>query len=76
MSLENVDYTYKIESETELQEAKWLIQQGFYKDMDDYISRITRMEIRIMKRKATERKKATNPTKKRIIGAVKKNKAA
>jgi len=43
------DYRYKIESETELQEAKWLIEIGMFKDMDQYISQLTRAAVRRMK---------------------------
>ena len=43
------DYLYKIQSETELEEAKWLIAQGDFKDLDDYINYLTRAEIRWMK---------------------------
>jgi len=43
------DYRYKIQSETELEEAKWLIAQGDFKDLDDYINYLTPAEIRWMK---------------------------
>jgi hypothetical protein len=42
-------YRYKITTPEELREAKWLIEQGDFKDMDDYIDSLTRAEIRYMK---------------------------
>jgi len=65
-------YRYKIIFPEELREAKWLIEQGDFKDMDDYIDVMTRMEIRIMKREDAEKKKKV--TKRKIV--VKKDKAA
>ena len=70
------DYCYKIQSETEMAQAKWMIEQGLYKDLQDYIDSCTRMEIRIMKRKDTTKKKGTSARKKRQIEPTKKNKAA
>jgi hypothetical protein len=43
-------YRYKITTPEELREAKWLIEQGDFKDMDDYIDSLTRAEIRYMRR--------------------------
>ncbi len=57
------DYRYKIVTPEELREAKWLIEQGDYKDMDDYIDRITRIEIRVMKRADAEKKKKKHKQK-------------
>lgn len=42
-------YRYKITTPEDLREAKWLIKQGGFKDMDDYIDSLTRAEIRYMK---------------------------
>jgi len=58
------DYHYQIESEVELDEAKWMIGEKIYRDMDDYINSCTRMEIRRMKRRDAElRKGAVTKTK-------------
>ena len=70
------DYRYEIESETELKEAKWQIEQGDYKDLDDYINCYTRSEKRRMKRMDAEKEKNGTATKKRHIETMKKNKAA
>jgi hypothetical protein len=35
-----------------------MIEQGFYKDVQDYIDSCTRMEIRIMKRQDADKKNA------------------
>ncbi len=43
-------YRYKIVTPEERREAKWLIEQGDFKDMEDYIDCMTRIEKRIMKR--------------------------
>ena len=51
------DYRYEIQSETELNEAKWMIGQKIYKDMKDYIDSCTNMEIRRMKRQEAEKNK-------------------
>jgi DNA replication initiation complex subunit (GINS family) len=69
-------YRYEIQSETELDEAKWLIEQGFYKDLEDYINRLTLMEIRIMKRQDAEKKKRMAARKKRHIITINKDIAA
>jgi hypothetical protein len=42
-------YRCKISTPEELREAKWLIAQGDFKDMDDYIDSLTRAEIKYMK---------------------------
>ena len=70
------NYRYKIESETELAEAKWQIEQGDYKDLDDYINCYTRSEKRRLKREETEQNKRTEARKKRRIESVQRNKAA
>lgn len=51
------DYQYKIQSETELEEAKWLISIGSYKDLDDYIDSYTKSEKKYMKQRDAEREK-------------------
>ncbi len=70
------NYRYEIITPEELREAKWLIGEGDFKDMEDYISAMTRMEIKIMKRQDAEKKKRADARKKRRIEAVKKSKAA
>ena len=44
-----IAYRYKITTPEELREAKWLIEQGDFKDMDDYIDSLTRAELRYKK---------------------------
>jgi hypothetical protein len=70
------DYRYEIVTPEELREAKWLIKEGDFKDMDDYINCITRAEIRRMKREDAEKKKRADIRKKRRLETMKKNKAA
>jgi len=65
-------YGYEIVTPEELREAQWLIEQGDYKDMEDYINRITRMEISIMK--DADAKKMKTSQKKRL--AAKRRNAA
>ncbi len=43
------DYRYKITTPEELREAKWLIEQGDFKDLEDYIDSLTKAEIRYQK---------------------------
>ena len=50
------DFQYEI-SDVELEEAKWLIEQGDFKDLDDFIEGSRRAEIRMMKRADAEKKK-------------------
>lgn len=64
------NFKYEIIFPEELREAKWLIEQGDFKDMDDYINCMTRMEISMMKeaeaekkRKALKRKQAAKKRK-------------
>ncbi len=52
------NYRYQIVTPEELREAQWLIEQGDYKDMEDYITRITRVEISIMKDADAKKKKS------------------
>ncbi len=70
------DYRYKIQSQTELEEAQWLIEEGDFKDLDDYINCLTRAEIRRMKREDAEKKKRADARKTKRIETVKKNHAA
>ena len=71
------DYRYEIVTPEELREAKWLIEvEHDFKDMEDYINAMTRMEIIMMKRADAEKKKRADTRKKRRIDAMKKNKAA
>ena len=65
------DYRYQIVTPEELREANWLIEQGDYKDMEDYINRITRVEISIMKDADAKKMKAL---KKRRLAAKKRKK--
>jgi hypothetical protein len=69
-------YRYEIVTSEELREAKWMIAQGDYADMDDYIDQFTKSEIRRMKQEDIEKKKRTDARKKKSIETVKKNKAA
>ncbi len=48
------NYRYEIVNPDELREAKWLIEQGDFKDIDDYIDKLTHAEIRRMKREDVE----------------------
>ena len=59
------NYRYKIESATELREAKWQIEIGDYKDLDDYINCYTRSEKRRMKREDAEQLKRIEARKSR-----------
>ena len=69
------DYRYKIVTPEELREAKWLIEEGDYKDMDDFIERMTRIHKRIMKREDAEKNKRTLAKRKKIVTG-KRSKAA
>ncbi len=51
------DFRYEIIFPEELREAKWLIEQGLFKDMGDYIDSMTRIHKRMMKREDAEKKK-------------------
>ena len=70
------DYRYQIQSETELEEAKWLIEQGDFKDLEDYINCLTRAEIKWLKEQDAQKKKLTAARKNRRIETTKKNRAA
>ncbi len=70
------DYRYEIVTPEELREAKWMIEQGDYKDLDDYIERFTRSEIRRMKSEDAEKKKRADAKRMRHLDTIKKNKAA
>ncbi len=67
------DFRYEIVTPEELRESKWLIEQGIFKDMEDYITFVTRMEINIMKRADAKKKKALE---KRRLAAARRRKAA
>jgi len=69
-------HRYVIESETELEEAKWLIAEGDFKDLDDYINCLTRAEVRRMRRDDAEKKKRAEIRKTKRIEAVNKKHAA
>ena len=59
------NYRYKIVTPEERREAKWLIEQGDFKDMDDYLNCLTRAEIRRMKEEDKEKqRKLIKPTSK------------
>lgn len=49
------DYRYEIVNPDEMREALWLIEQGDFKDLDDYIEKFTVSEKRRMKREDAER---------------------
>ena len=69
------DYRYEIVTPEELREAKWLIEvEHDFKDMEDYINAMTRMEIKIMKRADAEKKKRADARKKRRIEKMKQSK--
>lgn len=51
------DYRYEIVNPDEMREALWLIEQGDFKDLEDYIEKFTISEIRRMKREDAERAK-------------------
>ena len=70
------DYHYEIQSETELTEAKWQIEQGDYKDLDDYIACYTRSEKRRLRRAELDKVKVAEAGNKRHIDTIKKSKAA
>ncbi len=70
------DYRYQIESEAEMAEALWQIEQGDYKDLDDYINCYTRSEKRRFKRMDAEKEKRARARKTRRIETMKKDKAA
>lgn len=65
------DYRYEIVNPDEMREALWLIEQGDFKDLDDYIEKITAAEKRRMKREDAERAK-----KLKLRKSVAKNKKA
>ncbi len=66
------NYRYEIVTPEELREAEWLISQGDYKDMQDYLDRVTRVEISIMKDADAKKIKAA---RKRQLTAKRKNAA-
>ena len=70
------DYRYEIVTEEELREAKWLVEQGDFNDLDDYINCLTRAEIRGFKEEDAKKKKRADARKKRRLEAVKNKKAA
>ncbi len=51
------NYRYEIVNPDELREAKWLIERGDFKDLEDYIDKFTVSEKRRMKREDIEKKK-------------------
>ena len=53
------DYRYQITSDIELEEAKWLIKIGMFKNMEQYISQLTRSAIRKMKQAEKDKKRLT-----------------
>ncbi len=70
------DFRYKIIFSEEEREAKWLIEQGLFKDMEDYIAAMTRVEKRIMRREESEKKKRTAAKSKKLLATAKRDKAA
>ncbi len=66
------NYRYEIVTPEELREAEWLISQVDYKDMQDYLDRVTRVEISIMKDADAKKIKAA---RKRQLTAKRKNAA-
>ncbi len=69
------DFKYEI-SPAELEEAKWLIEQGDFKDLDDFISFSRKMEIKIMEFEAAEKERKAKIRKARRLANKDKNKAA
>ncbi len=51
------NYRYKIVTPEELREAKWLIEQGDFDDMEDYINCLTRAEKKRMKEEDAKQKR-------------------
>jgi hypothetical protein len=50
-------YRYEIVNPDEMREAKWLIEQGDFKSLEDYIEKLTISEIKRMKREDREKKR-------------------
>jgi hypothetical protein len=50
-------WRYQIVHPDELKEALWLIDQGDFKDLNDYIDKLTIAEIKRMKREDAEKAK-------------------
>lgn len=67
------DYRYEIVTSEELREVNWMIEKGFCKNMEDYINRMTRMEISIMREADAKKQKSLE---KRRKTAAKRRKAA
>ena len=59
------NFRYEIVNPDELREAKWLVEQGDFKDLDDYINKLTIAEIKRMKREDREKKKKQELRKKK-----------
>ena len=70
------DYIYKITSPEELREAKWLIAQGDFKDMNDYIESSRLADIRIMKRADAEKKRKAKLRSLKSTETIKRQRAA
>lgn len=69
------DFRYKIIFPEELREAKWLIEEGLFKDMDDYIDSMTRVHKRMMRREDAEKKKRAITRRKKLVPKVRKKAA-
>jgi len=68
------NFVYEI-TQTELDEAKWLVEQGDFKDLDDFFESSRQAEINMMKRADAEKERKAKLRKKRREEA-KKKKAA
>jgi len=69
------DYEYKI-SQTELEEALWLIEQGDFKNLEDFIESSRRAQISIWMDADAERERKAILRRKKRIQAKKLSKAA
>ncbi len=66
---------YVIQGETELAEAQWLIEEGLFKNLDDYIQRSAQAEINYIKYEEAQKKKQITGGKKKIISGGRKKAA-
>ena len=69
------DFEYKL-SKTELEEAKWLIQEGDFKDLDEFIASSRQAEINIMKREEAAKTRKATIRKNKLAEGGKKKEAA
>jgi hypothetical protein len=65
-----------LDSQTELEEALWLVSIGDYKSVEDFIDSNTRAEIRRMKELDAEKARKARIRKKKLAAKSLQNKAA